>query len=68
MMESHKETHALGCVGTVEEVANTVAFLASNEASLITGVTLPVDGGRHVMCAYDKDTNHLFDNMSVKQM
>jgi NAD(P)-dependent dehydrogenase (short-subunit alcohol dehydrogenase family) len=32
-------------IGTPREVAEAVAFLASPEASYITGVTLPVDGG-----------------------
>jgi 3-oxoacyl-[acyl-carrier protein] reductase len=31
--------------GKPEEVASAIAFLASDEASYITGVTLPVDGG-----------------------
>jgi NAD(P)-dependent dehydrogenase (short-subunit alcohol dehydrogenase family) len=35
----------LGRVGTPEEVAWAALFLASDEASYITGVTLPVDGG-----------------------
>lgn len=35
----------LGRVGTAEEVANAVLFLASSEASLITGTSLLVDGG-----------------------
>ena len=32
-------------MGSPEEIANTAAFLASNEASFITGQTLVVDGG-----------------------
>ncbi|XP_049527199.1 3-oxoacyl-[acyl-carrier-protein] reductase FabG isoform X4 [Dermacentor silvarum] len=36
---------ALGRVGTVDEVASAIAFLASDDASFITGHLLPVDGG-----------------------
>ncbi|MBW4095658.1 MAG: SDR family oxidoreductase [Acidobacteria bacterium] len=35
----------LGRVGTPEDIAAAVAFLASADAAWITGVTLPVDGG-----------------------
>lgn len=35
----------LGRMGTPEEIANTVAFLASDEASFITGQCLTVNGG-----------------------
>ncbi|KAK2160405.1 hypothetical protein LSH36_134g05023 [Paralvinella palmiformis] len=49
-LERSKETHALGRPGQPEEVARTIAFLASDDASFITGVSLPVDGGRHAMC------------------
>ncbi|XP_043932578.1 3-oxoacyl-[acyl-carrier-protein] reductase FabG-like isoform X2 [Protopterus annectens] len=49
-LENCKETHALGRPGVPDEVAQTIAFLASDAASFITGVTLPVDGGRQAMC------------------
>ncbi|XP_030751962.1 uncharacterized protein LOC115879328 [Sitophilus oryzae] len=45
-----QETHALGRPGKPEEVARTIAFLASDDASFITGASIPVDGGRHAMC------------------
>lgn len=35
----------LGRLGKVEDIANAVAWLASPEASYITGMTLPVNGG-----------------------
>ena len=39
----------LGRAGQPEDVARAMLFLASDEASFITGVTLPVDGGRTVL-------------------
>jgi 3-oxoacyl-[acyl-carrier protein] reductase len=39
----------LGRFGTTEEVANAVAFLASDEAAFITGQILAVDGGLVMM-------------------
>lgn len=45
-----KETHPLGRPGRPEEVAAMIVFLASDEASFMTGETIPVDGGRHLTC------------------
>jgi NAD(P)-dependent dehydrogenase (short-subunit alcohol dehydrogenase family) len=35
----------LGCLGQPRDVANAYLFLASDEASFITGTVLRVDGG-----------------------
>lgn len=40
-----EDLHALRRLGQPEEVARAVAFLASEQASFITGAILPVDGG-----------------------
>jgi NAD(P)-dependent dehydrogenase (short-subunit alcohol dehydrogenase family) len=50
-LERSKTTHPLGRVGTPEEVAELVLFLASDRASWITGVTVSIDGGRALTCA-----------------
>ncbi len=39
----------MGRMGTIEEVAGVVAFLASNDASYVTGQTIEVDGGEIVV-------------------
>lgn len=49
-LERSKQTHALGRPGFPEEVAKAIVYLASDDASFVTGVSLPVDGGRHAMC------------------
>jgi 3alpha(or 20beta)-hydroxysteroid dehydrogenase len=38
--------------GTVDEIASTVLFLASDEASYITGVDIAVDGGWTTLGVY----------------
>lgn len=47
IFEDSKTSQPLGRTGTSLEVAEAIAFLASDEASFITATLLPVDGGRH---------------------
>jgi 3-oxoacyl-[acyl-carrier protein] reductase len=44
-MEGFEKNHPLGRFGRAEEVANTVLFLASDQASYITGACLDINGG-----------------------
>lgn len=43
--EAAARTHPLNRLGVPEDVAAAITFLASDQASWITGVVLPVDGG-----------------------
>ena len=50
-LEHSKSTHPIGRVGTPDEVADLVFYLASEKASWITGATYEIDGGRGQTCA-----------------
>ena len=49
----------MGRGGTVEDIANAVCFLASNEASFVNGAVFVVDGGGEVIA----DRNNIFVEM-----
>ena len=49
-LERAKETHPMGRPGTPEDVADVIAFLAAPSTSWVTGMTVAVDGGRHLTC------------------
>ncbi|XP_077551875.1 meso-2,3-butanediol dehydrogenase-like [Haemaphysalis longicornis] len=53
MEERMGPAHLMGRIGRPEEVARAIAFLASDDASFITGHTLPVDGGHLLMTPLD---------------
>lgn len=46
LMEDRKKLTVLGRIGTTEEMANAVLFLASDDSSFIAGQVLSVNGGR----------------------
>ena len=43
--KSYSEAQPMGRLGTVDECADAALWLVSDEASFITGVALPIDGG-----------------------
>jgi 3-oxoacyl-[acyl-carrier protein] reductase len=49
LQEAIRKQTPLGHFGTVDDIANAVAFLASDEAGYITGQVLAVDGGLVMM-------------------
>jgi 3-oxoacyl-[acyl-carrier protein] reductase len=45
LKEKMLDAISVGCFGTVEDIAHTAAFLASDKARYITGQVISVDGG-----------------------
>ena len=45
LMQRRLHLTPLGRHGTVQEVANVIAFLASKEANYLNGISIPIDGG-----------------------
>lgn len=45
VLETLNSLHPAGRMGTAEEIANVIAFLASDEASFVNGAVWTVDGG-----------------------
>ena len=50
-LEHSRTTHPLGRVGEPNDIADAIVYLASDRAGWVTGVTLSLDGGRHLTCA-----------------
>jgi len=48
LLDDYLANMAISRLGTVEDVAATVRFLAGPESGWITGVNLPIDGGHHL--------------------
>ena len=45
LMKEWSKEYPIGRFGKLEDVANACLYLASDESSFVTGITLPVDGG-----------------------
>lgn len=48
-VDEHVKDHPMRRMGKPEEIAAAAAFLASDDASYINGVTIPVDGGKQAV-------------------
>ena len=48
MREAAIAKHPIGRLARADEVAAVIAFLASDDASFLTGLAIPVDGARSI--------------------
>ena len=53
LLDHYLANMPLGRVGTVDDVASLVRFLAGPESSWITGACIPIDGGHHLRTGAD---------------
>jgi NAD(P)-dependent dehydrogenase (short-subunit alcohol dehydrogenase family) len=53
LLDDYLANMPLGRVGTVNDIAEAVRFLAGPESSWITGACLPIDGGHHLRSGAD---------------
>ncbi|MBK7440273.1 MAG: SDR family oxidoreductase [Chitinophagales bacterium] len=51
-MEKRKKENVMHKIGSPDDIAAAVNFLASPQAGFITGITLPVNGGNHLAWQY----------------
>lgn len=58
-LEDHAQ-HLTGHVGTVEDIAEMVCFLASTKAKFITGETIMIDGGMSKRMIYHDDEGWIY--------
>ena len=45
MFDKLAKTQPIGRMGTPQEIADLVLYLASDEAAFVTGANFPIDGG-----------------------
>lgn len=60
--------HLLPALGTPQNIADVVAFLASDESAFVTGASIPVDGGFTAHQPTYADMRAFFEKMGVSQL